>query len=107
MAQSDIAIYEKAQLKGVPLQDHYLAVPPKVVIEVDTKADLEDVAVTMNYYHQKTDELLNAGVEKVIWVFTANEKIMEAGKDQHWITSSWNREISVLSTLTESVRFGV
>jgi len=77
-----IAIYHRDQLKGVPLEDKYLAIPPKVVIEVDTKAEVEEMPVPLNYYHQKTDELLNGGVEKVIWVFTAHEKIMEAAAEK-------------------------
>jgi len=96
----DIAIYDRAQLKGVPRQDKYLSIPPQVVIEVDTKAELEDLPVPLDYYHRKTDELLNQGVQKVIWVFTANEKIMEAEAGKDWITSGWTRSIALPENLT-------
>lgn len=96
----DIAIYEKAQLKGVPLEDKYLSIPPRLVIEVDTKAELTGMPIPQDYYHLKTDELLGQGVEKVIWVFTANQKIMvaEAGKD--WITSGWSREVRITGDIS-------
>jgi hypothetical protein len=44
-------------------------------------------------YHLKTDKLLDQGVQKVIWVFTGNEKIMEAEAGKHWITSGWTRTL--------------
>ena len=96
----DIAIYDRAQLKGVPRQDKYLSIPPQVVIEVDTKAELEDLPVPLDYYHLKTDELLSQGVQKVIWVFTANEKIMEAEAGKDWITSGWTRSIALPENVT-------
>ncbi len=49
----------------------------------------------LDYYHRKTDELLNQGVQKVIWVFTANEKIMEAEAGKDWITSGWKRTVTL------------
>jgi Uma2 family endonuclease len=91
----DIAIYDRAQLKGIPRQDKYLSIPPQVVIEVDTKAELENLPVPLDYYHLKTDELLSQGVQKVIWVFTANEKIMEAEAGKDWITSGWTRTVAL------------
>jgi hypothetical protein len=51
--------------------------------------------VPLDYYHLKTDELLSQGVQKVIWVFTANEKIMEAEAGKDWITSGWTRTVAL------------
>ncbi|CAA9236872.1 MAG: hypothetical protein AVDCRST_MAG56-1243 [uncultured Cytophagales bacterium] len=96
----DIAIYDRAQLKGIPVEAKYLSIPPKIVIEVDTKAELEDLPVPLDYYHLKTDELLSQGVQKVIWVFTANEKIMEAEAGKDWITSGWTRSIALPENVT-------
>ncbi len=91
----DIAIYGRAQLEGIPVEAKYLSIPPQIVIEVDTKAELENLPVPLDYYHLKTDELLSQGVQKVIWVFTANEKIMEAEAGKDWITSGWTRTVAL------------
>ncbi len=96
----DIAVYEKARLKGVPMEDKYLSIPPRLVIEVDTKAELTEMPIPQNYYHLKTDELLGQGVEKVIWVFTANQKIMVAESGKDWITSGWTREILITADIS-------
>ncbi len=96
----DIAVYEKARLKGVPMEDKYLSIPPRLVIEVDTKAELTEMPSPQNYYHLKTDELLGQGVEKVIWVFTANQKIMVAESGKDWITSGWTREILITADIS-------
>ncbi|NJL59694.1 MAG: Uma2 family endonuclease [Desulfobacteraceae bacterium] len=79
---ADIAIYPKEKLKGIPLHNKYLDIPPKVVIEVDTKADLDKFTASADYYHKKTDALLMFGVEKIIWIFTDSRKVMiaESGK---------------------------
>lgn len=39
-------------------------------------------------------------MQKVIWVFTANEKIMEAEAGKDWITSGWTREIALPANVT-------
>lgn len=48
--------------------------PPKVVIEVDTKADLKGYGKLTHYVLEKTDDLIKAGVNKVIWVFTKEKR---------------------------------
>ncbi|GIX42224.1 MAG: hypothetical protein KatS3mg129_1957 [Leptospiraceae bacterium] len=40
----------------------YIDIPPLIVIEVDTKADLESFDGTFDYIKQKTEDLLNANV---------------------------------------------
>ena len=58
------------------MQDKLISVPPKVVIEVDTKADLSKYKSFEAYMYEKTQELLNAGVKKVIWIVTKPKKIL-------------------------------
>ena len=65
----DIAIYRKKDLQDVRLENKYLKVPPEVAIEIDTKADIEQFTSAMDYVFEKTDDLLNFGVKKVIWIF--------------------------------------
>jgi Uma2 family endonuclease len=94
---SDIVIYEKEKLKEIPLNDKYMPIPPKIVIEVDTKASFEEVTDPMEYFNQKTEDLLNFGVEKVIWIFTASRKVMLATKGKNWTIAGWNQDIPVLN----------
>ena len=42
-------------------------IPEQLIYEmVDGKAELEEVKDSFSYFHKKTDELLEFGVEKVI-----------------------------------------
>ncbi len=90
---SDIVIYEKAALQAIPVNDKYMPIPPKIVIEVDTKASFENFTTPMDYFSQKTDDLLNFGVEKVVWIFTASRKVMQAEKGKNWIISNWQQDV--------------
>lgn len=91
----DLCIYPKASLKFKDLKNQYLDIPPKIVIEVDTKAD-PDVFQYSTYYPPKTQLLLDFGVEQVLWIFTDAEKIMVAQPEQPWIIVNWKDEIEVL-----------
>jgi len=93
----DIAIFEQEKLKEVQFSTEYAKVPPRVVIEVDTKADMENFESVEQYYHQKTDQLLQFGVERVIWIFTAEpRKIMVATPNADWRITEWTSEIELL-----------
>ena len=93
---ADIAIVEKEVLKNQGNEKGYLTVPPRVVIEIDTKAALEDIPQRVSYYHKKTDQLLDFGIEKVIWIFTESEKVMAAEKGKPWMIYTWQDRIGVL-----------
>ncbi len=93
---ADIAIYKKEVLKDIPVNNKSLEVAPEIVIEIDTKADLESDAGMPGYYHQKTDQLLQFGVKKVIWIFTDSEKVMVASGPENWKTSSWKTDVEIM-----------
>ena len=90
----DIAIYKKEDMKKP--QDKYTKRAPIVVIEIDTKADLSKYSSFEEYMYEKTTDLINAGVQRVIWYITKVKKVLiaEAGKD--WITADWDRNVEVL-----------
>lgn len=94
---ADIAIYEKTQINPNKITNKYTDIPPKIVIEIDTKAEIDEVKDTFTYYNRKTDQLLEFGVEKVIWIFTDSKKVMIATKDQNWQLLSWNKEIDIIN----------
>ena len=93
---ADIAIVETKKLKGIKKSNKYLTIAPKIVIEIDTKAELEEVKDSFGYFHKKTDELLNFGVEKVIWIFTDSEKVMISEKDKTWQILNWSKDVEIM-----------
>lgn len=91
----DLAIWEKATFVD---NKQYANIPPKIVIEVDIEADLAEWQDSeMNYYHQKTQDLLNFGVEKVIWVFTESKMVSVATADNPWLQYPWKESIEILN----------
>lgn len=93
---SDIAIYEKSVLTADKIDKHYTTVPAKLVIEVDTDADFENIDPN-TYIHTKTQKLLDFGVEKVIWIFTASQKIMVAERSsEKWYIQNWDKDAELI-----------
>ncbi|MEL7222728.1 MAG: Uma2 family endonuclease [Bacteroidota bacterium] len=97
---ADIAIIEKEKLKLLDETNKYLSIPPKVVIEIDTKAEIEEVQESYSYFHRKTDDLLAFGVDKVVWVFTDSRKVMIAERDQEWRILDWSKSVTVLEDIS-------
>jgi len=93
---ADIAIIEKSRITEI--NDKYISAPPNVVIEVDTKAALEDYDDPKDYYTLKTQQYLDFGVNKVIWIYTKTKTIEIATKKdttQHF----WSENIEFLNEL--------
>ncbi|NPA42339.1 MAG: Uma2 family endonuclease [Aquificae bacterium] len=99
----DIAIFEKEKVKPYLMEDKLIPVAPKIVIEVDTKADLSRYGSVEEYAHEKTQDLLNAGVEKVIWIFTKTKKVMIAPRREKWVVQNWNEDFEVF----EGIRLNI
>ncbi len=90
----DIAVFEKEKFT---FSGGYTKVPPKVAIEIDTKADLSNYHSVEEYIFEKTQELLDAGVERVIWILTKPKKVMVATKNQKWVVQNWNEPFEVFN----------
>ncbi|MBD2703296.1 Uma2 family endonuclease [Spirosoma sp. BT702] len=92
----DIVVLEKKKLGK--LQGNYVDVAPKVGIDVDTKADVSDFPNRLDdYLIQKSQKLLDFGVEKVRWVITSMQKvyIIEQGNPT-WHIVNWSENIQVV-----------
>jgi Uma2 family endonuclease len=98
----DILIFDNATLPIDAIDEFYAQVPPRVVIEVDITADPTDID-TDSYIFQKTQKLLNFGVEKVIWITTQAKKVTVATQDADWQIKDWHKDIDVL----DGVRFNI
>lgn len=96
-ASHDLVIIEKALLPPSKVSNHYADVPPKVVIEIDTEVEFGDTPRSMEeFVHRKTQQTLDFGTEKVIWIFTSSRKILVATPNADWTISDWNKNIEVL-----------
>lgn len=100
----DIAIFEREKVKNELLSTEYVKTAPKIVIEVDTKADLKQYGDIIYYINEKTDDLLNAGVEKVIWIMTKIEKVMVAEQEKPWIITKWDKDIIISDNLSINIK---
>ncbi len=92
---ADLAVFKKSVLKQVALSNKYLEVAPELVVEIDTKADLEEIKNPLGYYQEKTDQLLAFGVKKVVWIFTETEKVLVAEQNRPWQITHWNYEVEL------------
>jgi Uma2 family endonuclease len=92
---SDIILYDTEDFLKYRLDEHYFNVAPKIVIEVDVKIELEDMDATQ-YWTSKTDILLGFGVEKVVWVFTEDKKIILAEPNKMWVECDWIDDFELL-----------
>lgn len=95
---NDIQIIDKSLIKDF-YSNKYLDIPPRIVIEVDTKADMGKFESPDEYFYRKTQKMLDFGVEKVIWVMTGTRKIMIAENQKPWLIVDWNIEIEVMDEI--------
>ena len=96
----DIGIWEKEEIKPFLKRNELVPIPPLVVIEVDTKADLRKFTTPQDYFHRKTQDLLDHGVERVIWIFTKDKKVWIAERGSPWLIVDWNYEIPIVEGLS-------
>jgi hypothetical protein len=99
----DIAIFERKKVKHEVGSPKYVKTAPKVVIEVDTKADVKNYGDILGYLTDKTDDLLNAGVETVIWILTETHKVCVAEQGKPWMLAKWTDAIPVVEDVTMQV----
>ncbi len=91
-----LVIIEKRLLPPGKVSNRYADVPPKVVIEIDTAVEYGEDEPVEQFVQQKTQQTLDFGTEKVIWIFTATQKVMVATRGADWIISDWSKTIEIL-----------
>lgn len=90
---NDIAIFDNAILTPDKINKKYADVPPKIAIEVDIIADIEDLGES-GYIYKKTQKLLSFGTETVFWVLTAAQVVIVASSEKIE-TFNWNKDIQL------------
>ncbi|WP_309547107.1 Uma2 family endonuclease [Spirosoma foliorum] len=92
---NDIAIFDKSS--GLTLTDKYFNIPPKIAIEVDVRIEPEEFSgKESGYVYEKTERLLEFGVDTVIWITTQPKKIFVATRTSPWLTQNWDATVPVL-----------
>ncbi len=101
---NDLAIFEKEKVGK--LKGKYFDVPPKIVIEVDIKADVSDFEGKLDgYLIQKSQKLIEFGVEKVLWVITSAQKVYVIDRnDPTWYVVNWSENIAVLDDCVLNIK---
>ena len=97
---ADLAIF---RFEDLELDAHYARRAPEVVMEIDTKADLEGFGTMLDYYDQKVDFLLQFGVRKIIWIFTDSRSVRVVDDQAGSRSFGWDDSVEVLP----AVRFNL
>ncbi len=100
----DIGIWDREKVKPYLMRDKFIPVPPEVVIEVDTKADLRKFENPQDYFHRKTQDLLDSEVKKVIWIFTKDKKIWIAENKKPWLIVDFDYDVPVIEDITFNLK---
>jgi Uma2 family endonuclease len=101
---NDVVIFEKEKLGK--LKGKYFDVPPKIVIEVDIKADVSDFPNKADeYIMRKSQKLLDFGVEKVLWIVTGTQKVYVIDRnDPTWYVVNWSENISIVDDCVLNIK---
>lgn len=92
----NLAFYKKADLSPAKFDNHYFIDVPIAVIEVDVSIDLS-TPNDQDYVFQKTQRLLDFGVEQIVWILTKSRKIMIAKPNETWTVDNWDKHFSILN----------
>lgn len=97
---NDIAIIERNRIQN-KRSVKYATVPPKVAIEVDVRADYEQEFESFNdYINQKTQKLLDFGVEKIIWILSSELQEVRVFTPSQTTIHAWTDTIEILDGIT-------
>ena len=99
---SDIIVYKREDFLKYRLDNHYFDAAPKIVIEVDVKIEVEDTDAT-EYWTKKTETLLNFGVEKVIWFFSEDKKMIIAEQNKDLLIQDWTNDFDLMPNHTLNI----
>lgn len=90
----DIVVYQKTLLPAPKISVRYADVPAELQLEVDIRAELEDLTET-GYIKRKTDTLLRFGTKKLVWIFTATQQVMVAEEGKDWLWIDWKKPVQL------------
>lgn len=87
---TDIGIFLKEK---VVLNDKYFEIAPEVAIEVDVKIETDK---DLDYVFSKSEEMMNFGTERILWIITKHKKIFVFSKNETTQILDWNKDVVVM-----------
>lgn len=90
---ADIAIFRR---ENFSLSKHYAQLPPDAVVEIDVEAETENNS-EMEYVLRKVADYFAFGLQKVVWVFTLEQRTLVFAPDQPPLTLAWKDEVEVIA----------
>ena len=93
---NDIAIFDKTVLTPDKINKKYPDVPPKLVIEIDTEADVSELT-GFGYVYKKSKKLLDFGVERIIWIMINTQTVTVIEPNRDWQVREWNTDIELMN----------
>lgn len=101
---NDLVIYEKTTLGK--LKGKHFDVPPKIVIEVDIKADTAEFENGADgYVMQKMQKMLDFGVEKFFWIITGMQRVYVIDRnDPTWHIVNWSESITIVDDCAINIK---
>jgi hypothetical protein len=101
---NDVVIFEKEKIGK--LKGKFFDVAPKVVIEVDIKAEISSFQnEETNYILQKSQKMLDFGTEKVVWILTDSQKVFVIDKNEtRWYVVNWSENIPLLDDCVLNIK---
>jgi len=98
----DLAVYDSTILSSDKIGIHYAKVPPLLVVEVDIKIELEDIT-EIDFILKKTQNLLEFGTQKVIWLTSKTKKILIAEKGKDWLLRDWDKDFELIEGIIANI----
>ena len=72
------------------------------MVEVDIKIELEDIT-EIDFILKKTQNLLEFGTQKVIWVTSKTKKILIAEKGKDWLLRDWDKDFELIEGIIANI----
>lgn len=94
----DILIYESSKLTPDKINTKYATVSALIQLEVDISADLE-FSGDMQYITSKINRLFDFGTAKVIWIFTASQRVLIATPNADWLWVNWDKDVEIMDDI--------
>lgn len=94
----DLTIFNRNELTPDKITTSFVGVIPKIVIEIDVNVESPklDSIEGYNFLLKKINRLHAAGVERVIWIFTRDRKIVVTESEKLWHVLDLNEPIEVM-----------
>lgn len=98
----DLAVYLKEKMPSRAITKHVASVPPELVIEIDTSIEYDGITHD-EYVFKKTQQLLQFGTRKVVWVFSATNRVMIAEPDAPWLVHPWSATLPLMDGISFNI----